>query len=108
MTVVGKNESYAILHLLLVNQTVKANLKTFTLGLNEDCQSFANAKLYTISSKGVSLGIPSSFSNEKAPMVTPMNEGESQRRFQEKKYGEVSAVCEEIGHRYICPCLQSH
>ena len=85
MTVVGKNESYAILHLLLVNQTVKANLKTFTLGLNEDCQHFANAKLYTISSKGVSLGIPSSFSNEKVPMVTPMNQGESQRRFQKKK-----------------------
>lgn len=85
MTVVGKNESYAILHLLLVNQTVKANLKTFTLGLKEDCQHFANAKLYTISSKGVSLGIPSSFSNEKAPMVTPMNQGESQRRFQKKK-----------------------
>lgn len=67
-----------------MNQTVKANLKTFTLGLNEDCQRFGNAKLYTISSNGVGLGIPSSPSNEKAPMVTPMNQGNSERRFQLK------------------------
>lgn len=51
-----------------MNQTVKANLKTFTLGLNEDCQRFGNAKSYTISSNGVGLGIPSGLSNEKAPM----------------------------------------
>lgn len=38
-----------------MNQTVKANLKTFTLGLNEDCQHFGNAKLYTISSEAVRL-----------------------------------------------------
>lgn len=67
-----------------MNQTVKANLKTFTLGLKEDCQRFENAKLYTISSSGVGLGIPSSLSDEKAPMVTPMNPGESERKFQLK------------------------
>ena len=72
-----RNESYAVLHLLLVHQTVKANLKTFTLGLNEDCQHFANAKLYTISSDSVSSGTPGSLSNEKAPMVTLMKQGES-------------------------------
>lgn len=65
------------MHLLPVNQTVKANLKTFTLGLNEGCQRLGNAKLYTISSKGVSRGILSSLSKEKAPTVTPMNQGES-------------------------------
>lgn len=97
MTVVGKNESCAILHLLPVNQTVKANLKTFTLGLNEDCQRFANAKLYTISSKGVSLGIHSSFSNEKAPMVTLMNQGENQRRFQKKKKKKCQRFVRKLG-----------
>lgn len=58
-----------------MNQTVKANLKTFTLGLNEDCQRFGNAKLYTISSNAVSLSIPSSLSDEKVLMVTLMNQG---------------------------------
>jgi hypothetical protein len=67
------------MHLLLVNQTVKANLKTFTLGLNEDCQHLGNAKLYTISSRSVSLGIPSSLPNKKAPTVTLMSHGEGYR-----------------------------
>lgn len=50
--------SYVILHLLPGNQTVKANLKTFTLGLNEDCQCLENVKLYTISSKSAGLDVP--------------------------------------------------
>lgn len=62
-----------------MNQTVKANLKTFTLGLNEDCRRFGNVKLYTISSSGVGLGIPSILSNEKTPTVTPMNPGETEK-----------------------------
>lgn len=47
---------WAALQLRLGNQTVKANLKAFTLGLKEDCQGWEVVKLYTIISKSVGEG----------------------------------------------------
>lgn len=56
MAETGKKIIWAALQLRLENQTVKANLKAFTLGLKEDCQSWEAVKLYTISSDTVGEG----------------------------------------------------
>lgn len=59
---------------------MKANLKACTVGLKEDCHRLEDGKLCTISSDGVGwCRIPRRLPNKKAPVVTPVSQGQNYR-----------------------------